>query len=68
MRYLKGSHYCLFFGHNDIRLEEFTDVDMVGDMDTRNYTTGYLYTVAGAVVSWVLSLQGIVALSNTEVE
>eukprot|EP00253_Pinus_taeda_P006599 PITA_06599 len=40
--------------------------DMAGDMDTRKSTTGYLYTFACAVVSWVSRLQRIVALSTTE--
>ena len=47
-------------------LEGFTDADMVGDVDTRKSATGYLYTFAGAVVSWVSRLQKVVALSITE--
>ena len=49
-------------------LEGFTDADMARDMDTRKSTTGYLYTFAGATVSWVSRLQRIVALSTTEAE
>ena len=57
LRYLKGtSHHCLCFGDNNIVLEGFTDADMAGDMDTRKSTTGYLYTFAGATVSWVSRL------------
>eukprot|EP00253_Pinus_taeda_P013798 PITA_13798 len=44
------------------------NADMVGDMDTRKSTTSYLYTFAGAAVSWVSRLQRIVALSTTEAE
>ena len=47
-------------------LEGFTDADMAGDVDTRNSTTSYLYTFAGAAVSWVSRIQKIVALSKTE--
>ena len=69
LRYLKGaSHYCLFFGNPNIVLEGFTDADMPRDVDSRNSTTGYLYTFAGAVVSWVSRLQKIVSLSTTEAE
>ena len=69
LRYLNGtSHYCLCFGHDETVLEGFTDADMVGDMDTRKSTTGYLYTFAGATVSWVSRLQRIVAHSTTEAE
>ena len=49
-------------------LEGFTDADMVGYIDTKNSTTGYLYTFVGATVSWVSRLQRIVALSTTEAE
>lgn len=41
---------------------------MAGDMDIRKSTTGYLYTFAGAAVSWMSRLQRIVALSTTKVE
>jgi len=49
-------------------LERFTDADMARDVDTRKSTTGYLYTFAGAAISWVSRLQRIVALSTTETE
>jgi hypothetical protein len=39
---------------------------MDGDVDTRNSTTGYLYTFAAATVSWVSRLQKVVSLSKTE--
>lgn len=69
LRYLKGtSNYCLCFGNNDIVLEGFTYVDMDGDVDTRKSTTSYVYTFAGAAVSWVSRLQKVVALSTTEAE
>ena len=67
LRYLKGtSPYCLCFGNPNIVLEGFTYADMAGDVETRKYTIGYLYTFAGAAVSWVSRLQKIVALSTTE--
>eukprot|EP00253_Pinus_taeda_P028006 PITA_28006 len=69
LRYLKGtSHYCLCFCHDETVLVGFTDADMAGDMDTRMSTTSYLYTFAGATVSWVSRLQRIVAISTIEVE
>ncbi|KAH9658914.1 retrovirus-related pol polyprotein from transposon TNT 1-94-like protein [Citrus sinensis] len=39
-----------------------------GDLDKRKSTTGYVFTLAGAVVSWVSKLQTVVALSTTEAE
>ena len=69
LRYLKGtSHHCLCFGDNNIVLEGFIDVDMAGDVDTRKSTTSYLYTFAGAAVSWVSRLQRVMALSSIEAE
>ena len=37
-------------------------------MDTKKYTTSYLYTFAGAVISWVSRLQRIVDFSTTKAE
>ncbi len=69
MRYLKStSHYCLCFGHDETVREKFTDADMAGNMDTRKFTIGCLYTFAGAAVSCVSRLQRIVALSTTKAE
>lgn len=67
LKYLKGtSHHCLCFGDKNIVLEGFIDAYMTGDVDTRKFTTGYLYNFAGAAVSWVCRLQRVVALSTTE--
>lgn len=57
LRYLKEtSHQCLCFGDNNIVLEGFIDAYMVGDVDTRNSITSYLYTFVGVAVSWVSRL------------
>ena len=39
---------------------------MDGYVDSRKSTTSYLYTFAGATLSWVSKLQKVVALSTTE--
>jgi len=44
------SHYCLCFCNNNIVLEGFTYANMDGDADTRNPTTGYLYTFSTCTV------------------
>jgi hypothetical protein len=41
---------------------------MEGDKDRRRSTTGYVFTVGGTTVSWILKLQKVVALSTTEEE
>ena len=42
------------------------DSDFAGDLDKRKSTIGYVFTLAGAAVSWVSKLQTVVALSIAE--
>ena len=49
-------------------LDDFTDSDMSGDVDSSRSTSGYMMTYAGGAVSWQSRLQKSVALSNTEAE
>ena len=66
-RYLKRTVYhCLCFGDN-IVLEGFTDAYMDRDVDSRKYSTSYLY-ITGATMSWVSKLQNVVSFSTTEAE
>ncbi|GLJ31516.1 hypothetical protein SUGI_0632490 [Cryptomeria japonica] len=44
------------------------DSDLVGDIDSRRSTTGYVFTIGGTTVSWISRLQKVVALSTTEAE
>ena len=46
----------------------YCDSDYAGDLDKRRSTTGYLFTLAKAPVSWKSTLQSTVALSTIEVE
>ena len=39
---------------------------MAGDKESRRSTTSYVFTVRGIVVSWILKLRKILALSITE--
>ena len=67
MRYLCGaSSLSLCFGIGKPILCGYTDSDMVGDVDTRKSTSGYLVTFAGGAVSWQSRLQKCVALSTTK--
>jgi len=45
---------------------EHVDSDYAGDLDKRRSTTGYLFTLSQAPVSWRSTLQSIIALSTTE--
>ncbi|OAY26992.2 hypothetical protein MANES_16G063350v8, partial [Manihot esculenta] len=69
LRYLKGtastSRCC---GNGKVVLEGFVDADLSGDMDTSKSTSGYLYTLDGAIVSWMSKLQKCVSMSFTEAE
>ena len=46
----------------------YCDSDYDGDLDKRRSTTGYVFTLAKAPVSWKSTLQLIMALSTTEAE
>ncbi|GJZ97201.1 hypothetical protein Tco_0669654 [Tanacetum coccineum] len=46
----------------------YVDSDYAGDLDGSKSTTGYVFTLSGGTISWVLKLQSVVAMSTTEVE
>ena len=53
LRYLKGtSKTCLCFGTNKPMLVGCTNANMVGDVDSKKFTSGYLITFLGGEVSW----------------
>ncbi|KAI4332243.1 hypothetical protein L6164_017167 [Bauhinia variegata] len=57
-------------GINDVgqHIVGYCDSDYAGDLDKRRSTTGYVFTLAKAPISWKSTLQSIVALSTTEAE
>jgi len=73
LRYLSGtSEFGLRFSisnSDDISsLYGYSDADWAGDPDTRRSTTGFVFTVHGAPVSWKSKLQQSSALSSVEAE
>ena len=46
----------------------FSDADWAGDIDDRKSTSGYLFQVGGASISWKSKKQSCVALSMAEAE
>jgi len=69
LRYIKGTtNFGLFFRKNGkVPLIGFADSDWAGDSD-RKSTSGFLFEVHGATVSWTTRKQPTVALSSTEAE
>ena len=45
-----------------------TLTDFADDVDSQKSTTGYVFALGSESVSWVSSLQKVVALSTTDVE
>ena len=69
LRYLRGStDTCLCFTGASLKLQGYVNADLAGDIDSRNSTTGFVYTLGGIAISYALNLQKIVALSTIEVE
>lgn len=72
LRYLKGStsHKLTFKATTDgkVELRGYCDADWAGDRDQRKSTTGYVFMINGATVSWRTKLQKCVAMSSVEAE
>ena len=67
LKYLRGtSTHALCFVVSYIVLQGYFDSDMVGDKDNRRSTTGYVFTVGGTTISWILKLQKVFSLSTSE--
>ncbi|KAJ9506890.1 hypothetical protein QJQ45_002417 [Haematococcus lacustris] len=68
LRYVASTvSYGLAFGGAE-GLVGFCDADFAGDLDTRRSTTGFVFTMHGAAVSWSSRRQPTVAVSTTEAE
>jgi len=68
LRYLmETSGMALVYGSVD-KLIGYTDSDFAGDLNDRKSTSGYVFTLAGAAVSWKSKKQSLVSLSSTEAE
>ena len=69
-RYIKGTlNYGLkFVTRDNFVLSGYADADWAGYVDTRKSTSGFAFTVGGAIVSWRSKKQSVIALSSTEAE
>ena len=69
LRYLLGTaKVCLVYSPSASKVIGYCDADYAGDMSTRRSTTGYVFLVANAAVSWNSKLQVTVAVSTAEAE
>lgn len=70
MRYLNGTlNLGLQYGCNkEMGLVGYSDADWAGDLNDRKSTSGYIFQISGAAVSWRSKKQTCVALSTTEAE
>lgn len=71
LRYINGTlNLNLVYKKSDVSNEitGYCDADWGGDPQDRKSTTGYMFTVYGACVSWATRKQGSVALSSCEAE
>lgn len=50
---------CLCFGGGKIVLEGFTNADMIGEIDYKESTSGYLFTFAGELYHGSLSCRNV---------
>ena len=70
MRYLVGTMYLgLVYEKNELKsCVGFSDADWAADLDDRKSTSGYIFHLSGAAISWRNKKQACVALSIAEAE
>ena len=69
-RYLVGTvNFGLHYSKQDsLNCVGYSDSDWAGDINDRKSTSGYCFTMSGALISWRTSKQSCVALSTAEAE
>ena len=70
LRYLKGTikHGILYSQEISGECVGYSDADWAGDINDRKSTSGYVFQISGAAVTWRSKKQGCVALSTVEAE
>ena len=70
LRYVKGTFDLglLYSGEENVTLIGFSDADWAGDQNDRKSTSGYIFQISNAAVSWRSKKQSCVALSTAEAE
>ncbi len=70
MRYLQGTKdYMLMYRRTDnLEVIGYSDSDFAGCVDSRKSTSGYIFMMAGGVVSWRSAKHTLIATSTMEAE
>ncbi len=70
LRYLKGTSILglLYRENGSGEITGYSDADWAGDVGDRKSTSGYMFLLGGAAISWRSSKQTCVALSTAEAE
>ena len=69
LRYLRSTiHLQLTFRGELHPVKGYADADWAGDQETRRSTSGYVFDIGSAAISWSSKRQPTVALSTTEAE
>ena len=68
MRYLKGTLNFGLLNDTTCDLTKYSDADWAGDLDDHKSTSGYVFKMSGAAISWNSKKQTCVALSTVEAE
>ena len=69
LRYLKYTmHYGLHYYCNNSVLECYSDANWASDRTNSKSTSGWLFTIGGAIVAWSSKKQSCIALSSMESE
>jgi len=69
LRYLRGTTWIgIHYSGYPPALEGYSDSNWISDVDETKATSGYVFTLAGAVVSWRYRKQTVLTKSTTEAE
>jgi len=70
LRYLQGTknHMLTYKRSDHLEVIGYTDSDFANCIDTRKYTFGYVYLLAGGAISWKSVKQPVIATSTMEAE
>ena len=62
------TNYSLHYGKYPVVLEGYSDANWIADSEESKSTSGYVFTLAGAAVSWKYTKQTCIARSTMESE